>query len=169
MPEPMWTDVPMGLTAHSPRVLASALASLAGAREPHTSPDRSRALESSSRARCSCVPYAGSDSARLLSSSTTRSLAYGTCCGQLGRVSERYPPVEPYDWGELDVGDGHALYWETVGNPAGLPAVWLHGGPGGGSSPGDGRHFDPTAYRVVLFDQRGCGRSRPLASDPMPT
>lgn len=81
-------------------------------------------------------------------------------------MSDGYPPTEPYDRGKLDVGDGQVLYWETVGNPAGLPAVWLHGGPGSGSSPGDRRHFDPDVYRVVQFDQRGCGRSRPLASDP---
>lgn len=63
----------------------------------------------------------------------------------------------------LDVGDGHEVYWETVGNPAGTPAVYLHGGPGTGCRPGLRRNFDPSAYRAVLFDQRGCGRSRPLA------
>ncbi len=77
-----------------------------------------------------------------------------------------YPATDPHDHGELDVGDGQTLYWEIVGNPDGLPAVWLHGGPGSGSNSGDGRYFDPAVYRVVLFDQRGCGRSRPLASDP---
>jgi proline iminopeptidase len=75
----------------------------------------------------------------------------------------RYPEIEPYESGTLAVGDGHELYWETVGNPAGLPAVWLHGGPGTGCSPGTRRSFDPAAYRAVLVDQRGCGRSRPLA------
>jgi proline iminopeptidase len=75
----------------------------------------------------------------------------------------RYPEIEPYESGMLAVGDGHELYWETVGNPAGLPAVWLHGGPGTGCSPGTRRSFDPAAYRAVLVDQRGCGRSRPLA------
>ena len=80
-------------------------------------------------------------------------------------MSDRYPPTEPSDCGQLDVGDGQLIHWETVGNPDGLPAVWLHGGPGSGSSPGDRRHFDPDVYRVVLLDQRGCGRSRPLASD----
>jgi proline iminopeptidase len=79
---------------------------------------------------------------------------------------ERYPSVDPLESGLLGVGDGHTLYWEAVGNPAGMPAVYLHGGPGGGSGPGARRYFDPTAYRAVLFDQRGCGRSRPLASDP---
>jgi proline iminopeptidase len=78
-------------------------------------------------------------------------------------VAERYPPIEPYASGSLPVGDGHEIYWETVGNPAGAPAVWLHGGPGSGSQPGTRRSFDPARYRAVLFDQRGCGRSRPLA------
>lgn len=77
-----------------------------------------------------------------------------------------YPEIEPYDCGSLPVGDGHALYWETCGNPGGKPAVVLHGGPGSGCSPAFRRYFDPAAYRVVLFDQRGCGRSRPHASDP---
>jgi len=76
------------------------------------------------------------------------------------------PPVEPYAVGELAVGDGHRLYWETVGDPGGVPAVWLHGGPGSGSSAGARRYFDPGGYRAVLFDQRGCGRSRPLADGP---
>jgi proline iminopeptidase len=78
-------------------------------------------------------------------------------------VPERYPPVEPHASGLLDVGPGHQIYWETVGNPAGRPALWLHGGPGSGCTPGHRRPFDPAAYRLVLVDQRGCGRSRPLA------
>ena len=78
----------------------------------------------------------------------------------------RYPATEPAHSGLLDVGDGHHLYWETIGNGAGTPLVYLHGGPGGRSSPGARRYFDPASYRAVLFDQRGCGRSRPLASDP---
>jgi pimeloyl-ACP methyl ester carboxylesterase len=61
----------------------------------------------------------------------------------------------------LDVGDGPSLYWETCGNPAGKPAVVLHGGPGSGCTPGFRRYFDPAAYRIVLFDQRGAGRSLP--------
>jgi proline iminopeptidase len=81
-------------------------------------------------------------------------------------VSALYLPIEPYAAGGLDVGDGHTLHWETVGNPDGTPAVWLHGGPGSGSTADARRHFDPSAYRAVLFDQRGCGRSRPLAGDP---
>jgi proline iminopeptidase len=79
---------------------------------------------------------------------------------------ESYPPVEPYDHGMLDVGDGNLVYWETCGNPDGKPAVVVHGGPGGGCSPNMRRQFDPDRYRAVLFDQRGCGRSRPHASDP---
>jgi proline iminopeptidase len=66
----------------------------------------------------------------------------------------------------LDVGDGNLVYWEACGNRDGRPAVVLHGGPGSGCSPGWRRYFDPAAYRVVLFDQRGCGRSRPHAADP---
>lgn len=78
----------------------------------------------------------------------------------------RYPPIEPYDSGMLAVGDGQSVYWETCGNPEGTPAVWLHGGPGSGCTAGTRRSFDPDAYRIVLFDQRGCGRSRPLAGGP---
>jgi proline iminopeptidase len=66
----------------------------------------------------------------------------------------------------LDVADGHALYWEAVGTPAGTPAVFLHGGPGSGATAGTRRYFDPAAFRAILFDQRGCGRSRPLVTDP---
>jgi proline iminopeptidase len=79
---------------------------------------------------------------------------------------ERYPPIEPYDHGLLDVGDANLIYWEVCGNPDGRPAVVVHGGPGSGCGPGSRRYFDPERYRVVLFDQRGCGRSTPHASDP---
>ncbi|MGW3236422.1 prolyl aminopeptidase [Streptomyces olivaceus] len=75
-----------------------------------------------------------------------------------------YPEIEPYDHGMLDVGDGNHVYWETCGNPHGKPAVVLHGGPGSRASPGHRRFFDPAAYRIVLLDQRGAGRSRPRAS-----
>src|SRR5664280_1607152 len=78
-------------------------------------------------------------------------------------MTERYPETEPYASGLLAVGDGHEIHWETVGDPTGVPAVYLHGGPGSGCGPGHRRNFDPAAYRAVLFDQRGCGRSRPLA------
>jgi proline iminopeptidase len=79
---------------------------------------------------------------------------------------EPYPPIEPYDSGVLDVGDENSIYWEVCGNPAGQSALVVHGGPGSGASRGSARLFDPERYRVVLFDQRGCGRSRPHASDP---
>jgi proline iminopeptidase len=82
----------------------------------------------------------------------------------LGAMTEQYPPIEPFEHGMLDVGDGQRVYWETVGEPAGLPALFVHGGPGSGCNPGQRRFFDPRAYRGVLFDQRGCGRSRPSAS-----
>jgi proline iminopeptidase len=77
-----------------------------------------------------------------------------------------YPDIEPFDQEMLTVGVGNCLYWEVVGNPEGKPAVVLHGGPGSGCGPGWRRYFDPAVYRVVLFDQRGCGRSTPNASTP---
>lgn len=77
-----------------------------------------------------------------------------------------YPEIEPYAHGMLDVGDGNQIYWEECGNAAGKPVVFLHGGPGGGSTTGVRRLFDPRRYRVVLLDQRGCGRSTPHASEP---
>ena len=75
-----------------------------------------------------------------------------------------YPPVEAFDQRMMDVGHGHRVYIEQCGNPQGVPVLVLHGGPGGGCSPSMRRYFDPAIYRVVLFDQRGCGRSRPHAS-----
>lgn len=77
-----------------------------------------------------------------------------------------YPPVEPYAAGMLPVGGQDEIYWETCGTPDGTPAVFVHGGPGGGCSPTSRRLFDPDAYRIVLFDQRNCGRSTPHASEP---
>jgi proline iminopeptidase len=79
-------------------------------------------------------------------------------------MQDQFPAIEPYDSGMLDTGDGQCVYWECCGNPHGRPALFLHGGPGSGCSPGQRRFFDPDAYRVLLFDQRGSGRSRPLAS-----
>jgi proline iminopeptidase len=74
-----------------------------------------------------------------------------------------YPPIEPFDQRVLDVGQGHRVYVEQCGKPDGVPVLVLHGGPGGGCSPAMRRYFDPAIYRTVLFDQRGCGRSRPHA------
>jgi len=79
-------------------------------------------------------------------------------------LRELYPSIEPYDQGILTVGDGHEIYYEQCGNPNGKPAVYLHGGPGGGCNPGQRRVFDPQKYRIILFDQRGCGRSKPFAA-----
>ncbi|GAA2790558.1 alpha/beta fold hydrolase [Streptomyces showdoensis] len=79
---------------------------------------------------------------------------------------QRFPEIDPYDEGLLDVGDGNHVYWSVAGNPEGKPALVVHGGPGSGSSPGARRLFDPERYRIVQFDQRGCGRSTPHASDP---
>ncbi|RBM21112.1 prolyl aminopeptidase [Prauserella sp. PE36] len=77
-----------------------------------------------------------------------------------------YPAFEPYAEGKLDVGDGNHIHWETSGNPEGKPAVFVHGGPGSGTNPQRRRYFDPARYRLICFDQRGCGRSIPHASDP---
>lgn len=79
-------------------------------------------------------------------------------------MSGLYPQISPYEHGALEVGDGNLVYWEVSGNPRGKPAVVLHGGPGSGCTPWRRRLFDPAAYRVVLFDQRNCGRSTPHAS-----
>ena len=75
-----------------------------------------------------------------------------------------YPAIEPYQSGMLDVGNGHRLYWELCGNPDGKPVVFLHGGPGGASSPDHRRQFNPDKYKILVFDQRGCGNSTPFAS-----
>lgn len=77
-----------------------------------------------------------------------------------------YPATEPFTSGLLEVTDGHNIYFEEIGNPNGTPALYLHGGPGSGCTTGARCNFDPSAYRAILFDQRGCGRSRPLASQP---
>ena len=84
--------------------------------------------------------------------------------GQKSAVQYLYSPIEPFDRRMLDVGDGHQVYMEQSGNPNGVPVVVLHGGPGGGCSPAMRRYFDPKVYRIILFDQRGCGRSKPHAS-----
>ncbi|MCO6186564.1 prolyl aminopeptidase [Rhizobium sp. L1K21] len=74
-----------------------------------------------------------------------------------------YPEIEPFETGFLDTGDGHTVYWERVGTKGAKPAVFLHGGPGGGCGAAHRRLFDPARYDVILFDQRGCGRSKPFA------
>lgn len=84
--------------------------------------------------------------------------------GQKRASDYLYPPVEPFDQRMMEVGHGHRIYVEQCGNPQGIPVLVLHGGPGGGCSPAMRRYFDPTIFRVVLFDQRGCGRSRPHAA-----
>lgn len=75
-----------------------------------------------------------------------------------------YPPIEPNRTGKIDVGQGHSLYWEESGRADGIPVIGLHGGPGGGAAPAMRRFFDPRRYRILIFDQRGCGRSTPFAS-----
>jgi len=84
--------------------------------------------------------------------------------GQKRASDYLYAPVEPFDQRMMDVGNGHRIYMEQCGNPQGIPVLVLHGGPGGGCSPAMRRYFDPAIFRVVLFDQRGCGRSRPHAT-----
>ena len=84
--------------------------------------------------------------------------------GQKRPGAHLYAPTDPFDQRMLEVGDGHRVYVEQCGNPDGIPVIVLHGGPGGGCSPAMRRYFDPAVFRVVLFDQRGCGRSRPHAS-----
>jgi proline iminopeptidase len=79
-------------------------------------------------------------------------------------VQYLYPAIDPFDQRMVEVGQGHRIYVEQSGNRAGVPVIVMHGGPGGGCSPAMRRYFDPEFYRVILFDQRGCGRSRPHAS-----
>lgn len=81
-------------------------------------------------------------------------------------AAKPFPPLEPYEHGLLDVGDGNRIYWETCGSPVGKPALVVHGGPGSGGHRSSRRFFDPERYRIVIFDQRGCGESVPHASDP---
>lgn len=89
-----------------------------------------------------------------------RLAAQNTAASPHGRL---YPPIEPFDRRRLDRGDGHVIYVEQCGNPAGIPVIVLHGGPGGGCSPVMRRFFDPARWRIVLFDQRACGLSTPQA------
>lgn len=76
----------------------------------------------------------------------------------------KYPAIEPYRSGYLEVGSGHSIYWEESGNPKGIPVIFLHGGPGSGTDAGHRCFFHPKAYRIVLMDQRGCGKSKPHSS-----
>src|SRR6202789_4158781 len=78
-------------------------------------------------------------------------------------LKELFPPLEPYAKGTLRADDIHTLYWEECGNPHGVPVIFLHGGPGAGATPTHRRFFDPLTWRIIIFDQRGAGRSRPLA------
>ncbi|MEO0697189.1 MAG: prolyl aminopeptidase [Pseudomonadota bacterium] len=82
----------------------------------------------------------------------------------MANLRSLYPPLEPLDARMLKVSDNHEIYYEVSGNPAGTPVVVCHGGPGGGTTPSMRRYFDPTRYKIILFDQRGCGRSKPRAS-----
>ena len=84
-------------------------------------------------------------------------------------MSGPFPPIEPYESGILDGGDGHQVYWECCGNPGGKPALFLHGGPGSGCSAGQRRFFDPHLYRAVLLDQRGSGAADRWRMNPTPT
>ncbi len=84
--------------------------------------------------------------------------------GQKSAVSYLYPPIDPFDQRMMTMPGGHTVYVEQCGAPDGIPVIVLHGGPGGGCSPGMRRYFDPNVFRVILFDQRGCGRSRPHSS-----
>ena len=79
----------------------------------------------------------------------------------MAEISALYPPISPYSSGMLDTAGIHRIYWETSGNPDGIPVLFVHGGPGSGTSPNQRRFFDPARYRIILFDQRGCGRSTP--------
>ena len=83
--------------------------------------------------------------------------------GQNYAADHLYPPIEPFKRQMVDVGSGHLVYLERCGNPSGIPVIVLHGGPGGGCSPYMRRYFDPQHYHIILFDQRGCGKSIPFA------
>lgn len=81
----------------------------------------------------------------------------------MSELRELYPPIEPYETGRLKVSELHEIFYEIAGSPAGKPVIVVHGGPGGGITPSMRRYFDPAAYRIILFDQRGCGKSTPHA------
>ncbi len=86
------------------------------------------------------------------------------CTSLAAELRTFYPEIEPYKTGFLQVSDGHTLYWEESGNPQGKPILFLHGGPGLGTEPYHRRFFNPEKYRIIMFDQRGCGKSLPFSS-----
>ncbi|HWM94075.1 MAG TPA: prolyl aminopeptidase [Thermoanaerobaculia bacterium] len=100
---------------------------------------------------------------RRRSFATTAILLSLLACGAASAQDELFPEIEPYDSGYLKVSDVHEIYYEQSGNPQGKPVFFLHGGPGGGTSPGQRRYYDPKKFRIVLHDQRGAGKSRPFA------
>ena len=108
------------------------------------------------------APAAGAD---LRYVSPPSSDAAGIAASPLRYPVDLYPEIEPYTTGLLDVGSGHSIYYEQSGKEDGIPALFLHGGPGGGCNPRSRRFFDPAVYRIVCLDQRGCGRSKPNAAD----
>src|SRR5579862_290289 len=132
-----------------------------------------RTLEHEYHATCGILrypePYEPSaadafDSPRLFHNPAGFTAASAAAGPRMGVKTGLYPPVRPFNRGYLRVSDLHELYFEECGNPRGKPAVFLHGGPGGGIDAKVRRFFDPKRYRTVLFDQRGCGKSRPAAS-----
>src|ERR1700721_3172035 len=124
-------------------------------------------LKTRVQARALRTPSKGTSTKRK-SSSRSRSAADGASSSARSAGApqrrELYPPIKPFKHGYLRVSEVHELYYEECGNPAGRPAVFLHGGPGAGSDRRARQFFDPLHYRIVVFDQRGCGRSRPSAS-----
>lgn len=107
---------------------------------------------------------AGAKMALMMNMSNQEAIVMGGQRGKSGQRRGLYPEIEPYRTGRLRVSPMHELYYEESGNPEGKPVVFLHGGPGGGTDPSHRRFFDPAHYRIVLFDQRGCGRSTPHAT-----
>src|SRR5580698_87796 len=119
------------------------------------------------RAKRRAAPQASVKKPSVSAAKTTRTMKAREISRPSPRSAPRrelYPALEPYRHGYLRVSDIHEIYYEESGNPLGKPAVFLHGGPGAGSDKRARQFFDPRHYRIVVFDQRGCGRSRPSAS-----
>ncbi|RYE86917.1 MAG: alpha/beta fold hydrolase, partial [Hyphomicrobiales bacterium] len=116
------------------------------------------ARPSGSPGTCACPTL------RQPASSKTPSAASRISAPRSAEVAPFHPIAEPHASGLLDVGDGNSIWWEAAGHPAGIPALVIHGGPGSGLSAAARRFFDPARYRIVSYDQRGCGRSTPHAS-----